>query len=631
MASPKCKQCGTVITPGQTVCEVCGAAIDPADTAPTAVPAPAPAVTPAAAVNNKCKFCGAVIPSGETVCPACGVANDATAQDGTTQNTKAQNTAANDAADPAGQPQAADTLNNIGDSIGKAFDKGADSVIRGGKAAAERLKDPEQRKKMLPVLVGIVGAIVIIVLVIVLVNVLAPKPFTALTNPISISSQGNDEIVIAFPNGNKAEFDGNLMDAQYSADQTKMALLIEEEAFTGDYEDFPGYALYLVGESTTLVKKSGVYGMRFSADGSAVAYWTDYESEEAKRDIILWKNGKETAVADDIYCQEFVVSPDGTAVFYTVLNRDDDDNSPTAEGYLYAGGKTAEIDKKIEPFAVSNGGKYIYYRRGEASYVQTGDDPDSRHRLGDNNIYGFYFNEDHTEFIYENDSRSYIIVDGGEKIELEGTVNELLLPQNTAFHQYTWCVKTFAGVLYQNTYYEVARINNRFESEIIAQYAVNPAVTDDNKTLFFLYGGTIRKTDATRSGAKQIDVSGSDIESFVMTPNGSAVWFINSDDELYYKKGSSKGVRVNSDIPNSGYERFWTLYKGKTLYYISDYELYVTTDGKKGTRITGFDGDVGSVTSAGDTITVYLKNETEFYYQSTDGKRFEILENNSEL
>jgi RNA polymerase subunit RPABC4/transcription elongation factor Spt4 len=598
MATAKCKQCGAVIKPGQTVCETCGAAVNEQDFVP---------------VEIKCKQCGGIIKQGEDFCGSCGAAvNEA---DFTPENAAAG---------------AAQIAGNITEGIGKAVDKGAEAVKNAGKSLRSRFDDPEERKKLLPKITAGVAAVLVIIIAIVLVNVLTPPQFTLNNKTVSIVSQEDDEIVVSMTNGKNISFDGVLDGSGFSVDRSKAIIYISED---GQYdEDYAGSSLYLIGEKSELVSADNVIAADLSTDGNAIIYATDYylddETYTEFYDLVLWKNGKTVTLADDTTLRDAYISPDGSAVFFSITDEDDDSKNTA---YLYANGKIIEVDDDITPIGVSNGGKYIYYSSEENYYVQTGEDANSRRKLGEN-IYSLYFNKDNTELLYYSDPRAYITVDGGEKHALTDAVNVPIFPENTAFYGSNYGVKTFANVLYYSDEYDVIRITKDFDSETVVKGVTSPYVTDDNQTLFYIKNYSIRKINAMKTGAEETTVA-EDAWYFKMLPDGSAVWYVNYDGDLYYKKGNSDEVRVDTDVDaaNSLYEGFWTLHKGKTLYYISDGELFYTENGKKGTRISGFDDDIYRVSSGGEKIYAYGEVDEEYYYESTDGINFEPVENNSEL
>jgi len=105
----------------------------------------------------------------------------------------------------------------------------------------------------------------------------------------------------------------------------------------------------------------------------------------------------------------------------------------------------------------------------------------------------------------------------------------------------------------------------------------------------------------------------------------AAVFFINDDSEIYYQKGSMKPALVTNDYSYRGYGAGFTLFKGKTLYYITDEVMY-SSSGAKGKPISGFNVDVQSISN--DTVCLYVSTRDgsdAYYYRSFDGKKFELL------
>ena len=67
----RCKECGMVVLPGETVCRKCGAVIDvPEEFRRKPAPQPAPQT------HFECSECGASVPADSKVCPNCGASFD---------------------------------------------------------------------------------------------------------------------------------------------------------------------------------------------------------------------------------------------------------------------------------------------------------------------------------------------------------------------------------------------------------------------------------------------------------------------------------------------------------------------------------------------------------------------------
>ena len=115
--------------------------------------------------------------------------------------------------------------------------------------------------------------------------------------------------------------------------------------------------LYLFNNDGLNTLSSNVESYAVAANAEAVAY---VEGGYA----YLYKDGQRQRIASNVYSID-CISPDGTAVGYSVQQ-----NDMSMHGY-YWNGSTFELGKNKQMFAISNGGKYLYYSRtagNESSY-----------------------------------------------------------------------------------------------------------------------------------------------------------------------------------------------------------------------------------------------------------------------
>jgi hypothetical protein len=423
--------------------------------------------------------------------------------------------------------------------------------------------------------------------------------------------------------GEIVTLDGNYADDQTSIDQTKMAVAVEPVLMynSGHFnEDFTGCSLYLIGKTSNLLCDKGVYQFSISADGSAVAYFTDLDFKRYRNNytiygnLVLYKNGNTTKIADYIEIGYTIrVSPDGNTVFYV---EGYDDNPKFTTSYLYKNGENIKIASGIIPVAVSNDGEYLYYVMGEDLYVQTGTNFDSRRNLGYFN-YDYLLNENHNEVINIVDMRPYISVNGGEKHELPDY--KPVVPDNIASTGHSYGIKTFVDMMYYTEDGAVVRVNSDFGTETIAEDVKRPTVSLDNSTFFYIKNGILYKKDITKTDTAEIELANNSIYDFIMTEDGSALWYVNEDNELFYIQDDSTAVKVSDNIDSIG-----TLYLGETLYYISDGALFATSNGEKGRHISEITGNVRYVSSYGNQIIAGVDIGCTTAYRSSDGTNFEF-------
>ena len=461
---------------------------------------------------------------------------------------------------------------------------------------------------------------VVIVAIIAAANIFTPAKYERSKDAVYIA-QGDDSVVVV-PNGKtRVEIDGYLIDyASISLDGTIAAALIGEKH--GDYSS-DGYLLYLITDKPQLID-DGVYSFWLAASGNALAYAKEYESYEGTAELWYYSAGKNTRITSDFNSYSaFAISPDGKSIAFVTADGD------MQTGYVWDG-KINELGKDIRPIAISNGAKYIYYDKNGAFFVQRGMNSDNREKLGDTyDMHTMYANKDLSQIVYSSGSRAFISNKGGSRESLSGNIRNFLLPSGTAGYYSSniimYGISSFGSTFYLNQDDTVVYINSKFETNNVARGTSNAYLASNGKTLTYLRNKSIYSLNGTNANTEAEEIVDKDVMSFVATADGGAVFFVNDMDELYYQKGKSKPVSVSDYFAFRGDGLGYSLFKGNTLFYISDDELYVSTGGK-GKAISGIDGRVRSVRGGYFTVNVtsYEDGDT-FYYRSTDGNKFELI------
>jgi hypothetical protein len=227
--------------------------------------------------------------------------------------------------------------------------------------------------------------------------------------------------------------------------------------------------------------------------------------------------------------------------------------------------------------------------------------------------------------ICENDSKAYISRNGGKREPLSGSISMLLTPSGTSYYHSSivsvYGISNFANTFYRRDDGDIIRINGRYETDSIAKEVYEVYLAQDGNTLTYSRNENIYKVNGKKSKDDATQIVDGDVFTFLATIDGRAVYYINEDGEIFYQKGTGKSVSVTNDV--TGFD--FTLFKGKTFYYVSDDELYVSSGGK-GKRVDGFNGEVKGVSGGMHTLSVTADDDGEIlFYRSTDGKKFEIL------
>ena len=465
----------------------------------------------------------------------------------------------------------------------------------------------------------IISAVVVVVVLAaaaVAFTVLQPAKYEKAKGSVHVEQLDEKVLVITSSNG-KIELDGYLMNSKVCFDGTKVAVMIEEEDQS---------ALYLITDKAQLIADD-IHDYWFADSGTAVAYTKEYELSDNSAELWLYSDNKSVTITREFsvmnyYSAPCVLSPDGKTVGYATI--DDDE----LRGYIWDG-KTHDLGKEIQPIAVSNGAKYIYYIKSGSTYVQKGISGDNREKLGDN-IGAFNTNKDLSQVVFNYNGKAYISRNGNRRESLSGELSFIIRPRSTSYsHGGTGSIlgiSSFADTFYRSQEGTIIIINSKFEANSIVKNVDIISLADDGKTLTYLRNNSIYKVNGSNSNAEPVQIVNGGVNYFVMTSDGGAVYFVNEDSEMFYQKDKNKPVLVTDDFSfNYGAGVGFGLFKGNTMYYISDDELYVST-GTRGKLVGGFEGDVISLSFDIQAIYVSVNDDGDFQtYRSTDGQKFELM------
>ena len=479
--------------------------------------------------------------------------------------------------------------------------------------ASNKMKPGMSLKKLLIPAIAVV--VVLVALVIVGISVLKPSKYEFRNGSVYISP-GDETVVIIPHNKGKVELDGYLRSGIRSLDGTKAVQLISEDDVEWDT------LLYITDKVQTI--GDGIQSVWLAPSGNAFAYTREYDETDHTAELWLYSDGKSKKLADDFAFgnNNCTISPDGKTVAYVSCNDD------TYTCIVWDGKTSTNLGKDVAPVAVADGSKYIYYTKNDFLYVQRGLNSDNKEKLGDN-VYQIYANKDLSQLVYSYGSKSYISRNGGKKEPLSGQIGYFVLPGGTAtFYDSRVTVlglSAFAGTFYCNSDNAIVCINAKYETHRVAKNVGEAYLSTDGKTLMYSSRDSIYRVNGIKADAEAVEIVDGDVERFVAVDDGSAVFFITEDDEIFYQRGMSKPTLVTGDFTFDGYGTGYSLYKGNTLYYVSDEELFVST-GDRGVRVGGFDGEVFYVSAGPFAVAVSTDDDGEtLNYRSTDGKKFELM------
>ncbi|MDR1639746.1 MAG: zinc ribbon domain-containing protein, partial [Clostridiales bacterium] len=250
-------------------------------------------------------------------------------------------------------------------------------------------------------------------LVILAIGLFKPSKYEITKGKNLLWTNPKEEIVVLVPYGkSKVELDGYLAKSvTASADGTKSLVLIDEFDQSPDSKNFEGYSMYFVSDKVTLIT-DGVFDSKISASGNVIAFVKDYDYAAQSGTLYIWNNGKTTLVSDSMCAhKDYCISPDGKTVAFAKGTLDD------YSGAYYNNGHISDLGKSVEPFAVADKARYIYYTKNYSSYVMLGNDGGTKQKLADQ-AYPYYFNKDLSQMVYQANGKTYAIIKGKEKITL---------------------------------------------------------------------------------------------------------------------------------------------------------------------------------------------------------------------
>jgi hypothetical protein len=467
------------------------------------------------------------------------------------------------------------------------------------------------QKNIKKFLIPAIALVLLIVAGSVLWNIFKPSNYEQTKGTLYIA-QFEDGVIIE-PDGKSATtIEGRLINSARSLDNTKAAVLISE-----DEGDNYGYSLYLVADTVTFIA-DGVSDVKLALSGAEMAFVRDIDYDSGEGELCLYSGGKTSTVSDEYFTRYgFVLSPDGNTVGFTIGDND------RFSGYCYSG-KQIELGTNVIPVAVADGAKYIYYDRNSSFYVMKGNNEDTREKLGEN-VYSYWFNKDLSQVVYSYGNKSYFSRGGGKRESLSGFVQSFLLPAGAAGRDNIVGVGSFAHTFYVSDSNAVVRINGKFETGNVDRSVSSAHLASDGKTIIYQKRDGIYKIDGSKENAASVELVDGDVDVFIPTADGNAVYFYTTDDELFYQKGKGKPVSVGEYLYDSVTYGYWAMFKGDQLFYISDEELYTST-GSKGKRVDSFDERVTGVFGGLFSLTVQTTDDyDQLRYRSKDGKSFELL------
>ena len=379
-------------------------------------------------------------------------------------------------------------------------------------------------KKYLPI--GAAALAVLLVLIIV-INIFSGGKFNFPKNyvfPVYDSDSG-EVVVYSGTKALKDKIDANITDMSINFSCDVLAL------YSSDKE------LYCVKSDKVKLASEDVESFAMSIKGEGIVY----VNSDDELYIYNCSNGKKTKIADDVKSAGLVISPDGKTVGY--VSSDDD------KSYVYKGNKSYAVSDSNKIVAVADSAKYIYTYDSESKTlysVSTNKDKDKVKISMDVELPSITFNKDYSQVMFVSAGKIYFSQNTKDKQNVRtGASFSLVTPEfSDGILNSSYNVKSLLDNLYRIDG-DVYHVDNKCETEKIASGS-SYVLTKDAGTLFYLKSGDVYKK-AVKSSKEPVKLA-EDVVSFVASPDGKFIYYRNSDDELWGKKGTSDSKKVADDV-----------------------------------------------------------------------------------
>jgi hypothetical protein len=296
--------------------------------------------------------------------------------------------------------------------------------------------------------------------------------------------------------------------------------------------------------------------------------------------------------------------------------------------FVYYKGKTKSVGKDLVSVAVSNAGKYIYSYNDENGSLYVSEIGKEKSKLSSGVIEGYVLNKDNTQIIFNTLDSSYFSLKGKtiQKIGSSGmfpseyndiTLNNSCYIFNSDTNTLT-CPK--AGLLdnyFINGNNDLMYVDNNYKSNTIEK-DMDDSVIFKN-TLFYVKASTLYKESLKKPG-NSVKIA-DDVTDMKISSDGKYVYYVNTDDELFCKKGNADSVKVSdnvNDIELTG--KNVLLYEMNYDSGSNTYTLYSCSDGKNSKKISDGVYDVVATSTAAYYTKNYNSSGSTYDLYASSGK-----------
>ncbi|MBD5129537.1 MAG: zinc-ribbon domain-containing protein [Ruminococcaceae bacterium] len=486
-----CPYCGKELDDGSKFCIYCGKRVDEERAEETAVEATesvpeAAAETVEKAVETMDSIPEAVAETSETAVEATDSIPEAVTE---TVEAAVETTDSIPEAVTETVEAAAETTESIPEAVAETVETAVETVadtapeeVAVENDGAVDVSALVKNKKVLIIAAALLG-LVLLVIIAVISSVSASSGGTGIKGNYLVQEDGGEGIIIY--NGNKVKRTDISKDAII-----KLTSLDNSKAVLDDN----GKALYyLNGDKISKITEDYDLRMVLSDDGSTVVYLYDGA-------LYTYRDGNNNKIANiENELVAFVTSPNGDTVAYAEKDGD------KVSSYACKGGKVIDLDTKMIPLSVSNGGGVIYGqdKNNRLGYIKKLK-PDSFESIKSmNSMFAPIFSSDKKQVLFTSDIGTYYFDTSlKEEIKVTGNAISLIYPAGGV-----WAYDDFKSFIAYSDgkVIHFTRKGKDFDKETLASSIdfSDYRLSSDGKTLVYRTGNDLYKVSVANPEKKE--------------------------------------------------------------------------------------------------------------------------------
>lgn len=298
-------------------------------------------------------------------------------------------------------------------------------------------------------------------------------------------------------------------------------------------------------------------------------------------------------IANRVSTDNFRLSPQGKAVAYV-------DQESESKLCVYFNHEICEIGKDLFPIAIPDSAEYIYCYNTQNDGIYVKYLNGESKKLATNDGWIFNLNKEHTQLQFLSNDSWYVSEEGKDKIRLfdncdsatympvplTGYVLEAM--SNGRMGTLSKGVSDLSDAFYissdSNGISDLYYVDNEWNSELIEENITVIKIDKTGKDVCYLKENRLFKIEDGKY--KNPFWVTDNVTNFAMTSDGEAIYYIDEDETLWYKKGREEGKRIADEVSN---KNLYITYDDYVL-FLTDYSnesgiLYSSYQGKEKERI----------------------------------------------